>query len=315
MPARGRPRCISTSAEGPEAQTPAGSADSGPVWRHYLIHGRTLPELSLAGHDADATRAVLAAETEPRFSRFAGADVLLMRGVNFNAGDRLEDMVSLRMLIAGGRLETVARRPVRAVDAVQTYLDAHPQSSAGEIVLQLIENMTGRLNDAVEELSNQLDDLEDLIESPSPNPEPQDLARLRRRSIWLHRFCHPQARALEEAAAARPAWLDGGGRIRLGEQRHAMARIVADLAALRDHSRLLQERTDQELRERMRRTSFALAMIAGVFLPLNLAAAIFGANVGGIPFADHPYGFWFLIAGTAAMMAAGLGLLRWLRWL
>lgn len=258
---------------------------------------------------------MLAQDTEPRFSRFEGADVLLLRGINFNVGDRPEDMVSLRLLIADGRVESLSRRPVRAVADTETYLAGHPDASAGDIVLHMIEGIVGRLDDAVEELSDRMDDLEDLIESPEPNPEAQELARLRRRAIWLHRFCHPQTRALSAVLAAAPGWLGAAGAIRLNEQCHAMDRIVADLSAMRDHSRVLQERTDQELRARMHRTSFILTMIAGIFLPLNLAGAIFGANVGGIPFSHDPNGFWYLLAGTGGLSAAGLVFLRWRRWL
>jgi zinc transporter len=295
--------------------TAIGGSGREPVWRHHLMREGERPDLALAAYDGDAAKAVLVADAEPRFHRFAGADVLVLRGINFNTGDRPEDMVSLRILIADGRVETLARRPVRAVEATQSHVAAHPEARAGEIVLHLIESLVARLNDAVDELSDKLDDLEDRIESPGANPEPQHLARLRRRAIWLHRFCHPQARALDDAGAAHPEWLDRAGRVRLNEQRHAMARIVADLAVLRDHSRILQERSDQELRERARRTSFALTLIAGVFLPLNLVGALFGANVGGIPFAHDPLGFWYLLGSLLALVAVELALLRWLRWI
>jgi zinc transporter len=34
-------------------------------------------------------------------------------------------------------------------------------------------------------------------------------------------------------------------------------------------------------------------------LPINIVAGFFGMNVGGIPLADHPHGFWVLVALVA----------------
>jgi zinc transporter len=31
-------------------------------------------------------------------------------------------------------------------------------------------------------------------------------------------------------------------------------------------------------------------------LPINLVAALFGMNVGGIPLSQHPYGFFFVLS-------------------
>ncbi|MNJ81721.1 zinc transporter [compost metagenome] len=40
-------------------------------------------------------------------------------------------------------------------------------------------------------------------------------------------------------------------------------------------------------------------MVTVLALPINIIAGFFGMNVGGIPLADDPQGFWILVALVA----------------
>ena len=39
-------------------------------------------------------------------------------------------------------------------------------------------------------------------------------------------------------------------------------------------------------------------------LPFNVIGGLFGMNVGGIPFGDHPAGFWVIVTLVATFTAA-----------
>jgi zinc transporter len=73
----------------------------------------------------------------------------------------------------------------------------------------------------------------------------------------------------------------------------------------------LQEELAALVREQTNRTLFILTMVTVLALPINLVAGLFGMNVGGIPLAQHPYGFFLvvtpLIALTAFLAYWGLG--------
>ena len=49
-------------------------------------------------------------------------------------------------------------------------------------------------------------------------------------------------------------------------------------------------------------------MVTVLALPINIVAGFFGMNVGGIPLAENPHGFWLLV-----MLVASFTLLAW-RW-
>jgi zinc transporter len=58
----------------------------------------------------------------------------------------------------------------------------------------------------------------------------------------------------------------------------------------------LQEELAAQLSEQSNRTLFTLTLVTVLALPINIVAGFFGMNVGGIPLASHPHGFWLLVA-------------------
>ena len=47
-------------------------------------------------------------------------------------------------------------------------------------------------------------------------------------------------------------------------------------------------------------------MVTVMALPINLIAGLLGMNVGGIPLAEHPEGFWIVVGviASATLLAA-----------
>jgi zinc transporter len=292
-----------------------GSPDA-PVWRHSTQRATDVASLRNDDLPPMALAAIHADETEPRFTRFDGADVLILRGVNLNENRRPEDMVSLRVAVTGTLVESVALQRVRAVEDVTALAGAAgDRAKPGMIVTALVASLTSRAKDALVHLNGQLAELEDMLEAPGPNPSAQELSNLRRQAIWLHRFSVPQADALEAVLNAHPAWLEEADLIELRENWHATRRNVAALEAIRDHSRLIQDRIDQATAESSQRATYILTIIAGIFLPLNLVAALLGANVGGVPWSENGNGFTYLIVGSAVLTAIQLWILRRLKWI
>ena len=51
------------------------------------------------------------------------------------------------------------------------------------------------------------------------------------------------------------------------------------------------------------RSLFELTVVTVLALPINILAGLFGMNVGGIPLADSPHGFWFVVSVVLAFTA------------
>jgi zinc transporter len=86
---------------------------------------------------------------------------------------------------------------------------------------------------------------------------------------------------------------------------------ISDTAALVERVKQLQEELAALVNAQTNRTLFVLTVVTVLALPINLVAGLFGMNVGGIPLAQHPYGFFLvvgpLLVATALLAYWGLG--------
>lgn len=282
-----------------------GMAAQPDVWRHLTgVDGEAAAILPSLVPDPIAVAALLADETRPRRARFDDGDVVILRGVNLNPGAQIEDMVSLRLWIAGDRIVSVTLREVRAVaDTRRRLEDRRIGPTVPDIFLALVENMTERLKEAVRSTEAALEEIEDAALQGDDADHGEALKGLRRRAIWMRRFAQPQLEALEDLLDDPPAWLDDGARARLREVANSTERTVEALSATREHMAAVLDQIDMHLASQTRRTNQVLATVATIFLPLNLLAALLGANVGGVPWATSGYGFWIILAVALSFLA------------
>ena len=72
--------------------------------------------------------------------------------------------------------------------------------------------------------------------------------------------------------------------------------MIRDLSELQERIKLLQEEIAAQIDEQTNRSVFTLTIVTVLALPINIVAGLFGMNVGGIPLAQHPEGFWIVVA-------------------
>ncbi|SDG91175.1 CorA family divalent cation transporter [Roseospirillum parvum] len=292
---------LALDGKGGVAPGPAG----GRSWIHLDWHActdwlSTQPDL-----DPLVVAALMADDTSPRFHTFDDGAILILRGANHNPGQDPDDMVSLRLWMSPERLISVSLRRVLAVDQVhERLIGGRGPAAPVEVALALAGALADNLKPVVRAISERLEDLEDSALDTAPAPLRGDLVALKRQVIWLHRFVRPQAEALDELAAAPPPWFPGTAPERAIEIAHATERLAATLDTQREHSGLILDQLRDRQAEAVATSGLWLTRLAAVFLPLNLLAALFGANVGGIPGDGHPLGFWLL--GLGCLIVGGL---------
>ena len=71
---------------------------------------------------------------------------------------------------------------------------------------------------------------------------------------------------------------------------------LSDMAALQERIKLLQEEIAGRVAEANNRSLFVLTVVTVMALPINIIAGLLGMNVGGIPLAENPHGFWIVAA-------------------
>ena len=296
---------------------PAGNAE-GWEWVHldrqsseaetYLRDTLALPEQVVEG--------LLDTETRPRLTRTREGLLLILRGINFNAGASPADMVALRLWITPERVVTLRRSPILAVHALrEAYRGGEGPRTVGTFLVDLIEHLTDRMDEVVSDLMEEIDALEErVVEHEENDDTPRRLAEVRRRLVRLRRYLAPQRDALAALQRSAGKLMDDSDMLDLSESAEQCQRYVEEIESARERAIILQEELSTRADERVSRHSYMLSVAAGIFLPITFLTGLLGINVGGIPGGGDPNAFWVVVALCVGIAVGTLGVFFGRRW-
>jgi len=121
----------------------------------------------------------------------------------------------------------------------------------------------------------------------------------------------PEPAALFRLLQRPPAWIADDDLQDLRQSSEEFSAVLTDMASLQERIKLLQEEIAAMINERNSKSLYTLTVFTVVALPINLIAGLFGMNVAGIPLAEHPHGFWMVVA--LILVISGAALWRLLR--
>ncbi len=269
-----------------------------------------------SGLDPLIVESMLEESTRPRCMPIGDGVMLILRGVNLNPGADPEDMVSIRLWIEQDRIISVRLRRLLSVVDLRAAIDAgRGPRTVGEFVSTLADRLVARMADVVADVDDEVDRLQDQVLDVESRRLRSELTRTRRMIIALRRYLAPQRDALARLTQVRPAWLREVDVLHLREEADRVVRYVEDLDAARERAAVTQEELASRLAEQINSRMYVLSVVAAVFLPLGFLTGLFGINVGGIPLADNPWGFFQVGAVLLLITLLQLLLFRWRRWL
>jgi zinc transporter len=284
-------------------------------WWHFDLSDDALVPFVRAHLPGIPAAALLQSETRPRCDRYDDGLILNLRGINLNAGQSVDQMVSVRIWATRDVIVTVRLRKVFALDEIrQAMLAQRPPATVGAFLNDLIASLTDRAQDQVLALGEQTDTFEDLAMDEDAVLPPR-LGQTRRRVIKLRRYLEPQRAALAGLASSDVGFLTQTHLLHLREQTNRATLNVEALDALGDRLRTMQDHHDAQTSLRQSRNSYALSVVAAIFLPLGFVTGLFGVNLGGMPGVDNPWAFAWLGIGMVVIALVMAAVLRWLRWL
>jgi zinc transporter len=295
-------------------ELPAGD---GVVWLHLDYSD---PELARwvreeSGVAAVVAEALLAPETRPRSLVLGDGLLVILRGVNQNPGADPEDMVSVRIWMAGDRIISSGQRKLLSIDDLCMEIEAGTgPSSQGEFLVRLGELMADRIGDVVNDIDDVADSLEDELLTAEHHELRFALSSLRRQIVALRRYLAPQRDALARLITERSPLINDLVQMQLRELTDRMTRYIEDLDEARDRASVTHEELLNRLAELTNRRMYLLTMIAAIFLPLSFITGLLGINVGGIPGADDRHAFLAVIGLLAVISVAQWLYFRWRKW-
>ena len=269
----------------------AGSGDS----RAWLTGTARLP-----GYVVDA---LTAAETRPRLEAVADGALLNLRGRSSAALDTGDLLASVRIWALAGRVWSVTKKPMIAVEQVAQEVEANRVKDPGDLITAFAGAITADLDPVVAALGDELDDCEESLDAKQAFALRRAVSRVRAEAIGYKRFLAPQRTALERLAVLPGDWLGDDDRLHLSAAADRAARMAEELEAIRERSALIHETLTDLRAEQIDQRGLTISVVAMIFLPLTFITGLYGMNVQNLPYAREPWAFDAIMAACAAITA------------
>lgn len=201
-------------------------------------------------------------------------------------------------LNVGPHLALSARsHPLRSIDRMRATVKNGGQIASSVAFLNTLLHEQGDvLVRIVRDTTLQVDVIEDKFLVGHLQNRRADLGRLRRVLVRLQRLLAPEPGALFRLLRLPPPWISEHDLEELRQATEEFSLTIRDMAELKERIKLLQEEVAAQVSEQTNQSVFTLTMVTVLALPINIVAGLLGMNVGGIPLAQRPDGFWLVVA-------------------
>jgi len=225
----------------------------------------------------------------------------VMFDFDFDPGDLATLWVGLdRHLVVTGR-----QQRLRSIDALRTRIKGgQPLASPMALLEHLLHEQCEVLTDIVRQVTQRADQIEDRLLAGRSSVQRAALGSMRRLLVRLQRLMAPEPASLFRLLQHPPEWIAGDDLQALREVNEEFLVVLSDMASLQERIKLLQEEVAATVNEATGRSLFMLTVMTVLALPINILAGLFGMNVGGIPLAQDPHGFWIIAALIMIFAAA-----------
>lgn len=286
-----------------------------PAWIHLDYSAgearNTLRSLGLPGQVIDTLTRL---ESRPRSVAIKDGLMVVLRGINRNAGADPEDMVSLRIWLDQGRLISVRQRPVVAAQQLRKTLEGggHGPTDPGGLLCALIQGLADGIALFVDDTEARMERLEGQVDELPRGELRSKITELRRQVATVRRYLAPERDALESLVRIAGSHFDDQDVYALREQSDRITRYVEDLDLVRERAQVTQEELMNRIAQEQNTRTYIFTVVATVFLPITFISGVFGMNTAGLPGLENAVAFWW-VAGAMAVVAGGLTVWLWLK--
>ncbi len=260
---------------------------------------------------------LLEESTRPRVVRLEQQALLVfLRAINLNPQADPEDMISLRIFANAQQLYSLRQRPVQVVDElIKAFAKGFGPKNISELLLFFAQSLTDCIEHTVSELADTVDQEEAKTDNDAKHyPDVLPLLQARRTAANLRRFLAPQRDVFAMLTLTQEQWFMHDDALYWNELNNRLVLHLEELELTRERIGLVLETEQRRRNERMGHTMYMLAIVTGFFLPLTFFTGLLGINVGGIPGAEHSFGFFIACVLLGVLSLGQWAFFRWLRW-
>ena len=294
----------------------SAAQDKGPagfVWLHFnLAHASA--ERWLARHAGLSDTFFETLKDGLHSTRIERADqslIAVINDVHFDFAFEPSDISTLWISVNQRVVVTARQQPLRAIDQLRTAVKrGEVLRSSATLLEHLMRAQADVLVEIVRGVTRRVDQTEDELLAAKLDHQRARLGELRRLLVRLQRLLAPEPAALFRLLQHPPAWMAPDDVEELRQSTEEFSVVLHDMSSLQERIKLLQEEIAAGVNEDNAKSLFVLTVVTVLALPINILAGLFGMNLGGVPLADNPHGFWIVVAIVVTFtVVAG-----WLAW-
>ncbi|MCX7205830.1 MAG: transporter [Proteobacteria bacterium] len=268
------------------------------LWLHFNL-SNTAAEKWLKSNLTLSEQFFEALHEGSQSTRIEYADHSLIGVVNdvlFNFAFNASDTATLWMSADRHLLITARSKPLRSIDKLRDHVRTGVLfRSPVDLMVNLLRDQADVLMQIVREAAIKVDKEEDQLLTDHPKIKLGDLSTLRRVLVRLCRLLAPEPAALFRLLSRPPEWISPQDIQDLRQSTEEFSAVLSDITALVERIKLLQEEVAAKVNEQTNRSIYILTIVTVLALPVNIIAGLMGMNVGGVPLAQHPHGFWMIV--------------------
>ena len=277
--------------------------------------GQTRRILEEQGIETFVADTMMRVESRPHTVKSGEGLMIILRGINRNAGADPEDMVSIRIWAEPARMLSVRFRPVRAPQMILEELnDGRGPQSIAELVIAIIEKIADGIAAFVDDIEERMEIYEQRIEEGAKSEIRGDISAVRRQLAVVRRYLAPQREALDTLYRYAGGHFDDEETYALREQSYRMTRYIEDLYLVRERAMVAQEELMNRVAHEQNARTYLFSVVATIFLPITFISGVFGMNTAGLPGLDYSPAFWIVAAVMGVTSAAIVIWLRFKKW-
>ena len=278
------------SPEALAVDQPITFSHDGLLWLHFnLGDARALQWLSPAnlGVPAQARALLLSKDTYQQLHTIDDCVYGVISDLLRDVGEATEDTGYLRFVMTEQMLVSGRHHPLCAVDATRRALeDGYRIESVAALLETIVEHVAGTMDRIADRVAQALDEVEEQVLSDNATDLRQNLGRLRRTCVRLHRQLSGLRIVFHRLEQNNPADLKPALRLRAGKLAQRLDGLDHTIVEMRERSRLLQEELHLQIEEQGNNSLRVLSVLTALLMPPTLITGIFGMNTKGLPFTD-----------------------------
>ncbi|MFZ6036440.1 MAG: magnesium transporter CorA family protein [Patescibacteria group bacterium] len=184
------------------------------------------------------------------------------------------------------------------------------KNSAAYLLYKIIDGRYHKTLPVINEVGQYLNEVEEDVYSSRNKAATTNLAIIRRNVLNLRRIMEPQIKMVDRLVNMKNQAISSKLQVYFDDVHDYLENMWSALENYRDFVDSMYDTNESFINQRTNEVIKMLTVISVALLPMTLIASIYGMNVTGLPFADHPIGIWMIFGLMAGIVFGSIYLAR-----